>query len=424
MNLLKKISVVLIITLIHQFSITSVMAQTPNQFKYQAVLRDASGNILANQNVKVDIAILQGSASGTSVFSETHNVTTSAQGLINLNIGSVSDLSVVDFSADTYFVQITVDGTIMGTSQLLSVPYALTAKNVETVHFSQITDKPTTISDYGITDAFDGSYANLTNKPDLTVYATKNMNNENITNLAEPVNAQDAATKAYVDTLKARIDALETQMVLNNGVTDIDGNHYPIVKIGNQIWMTENLRVTKYPNGTAIPYITDSVEWGNLPNDNTGDAYSFYNNDKTIGYGALYTYAAAIGDDWAYDNVTGQGVCPDGWHLPTDAEWAELIDYLGGSAIAGAKLKEAGTMHWSSPNTGATNESGFSALPGGYRFNGSGSFYGIGLFGNYWSATEINSSETWVRAIDYNLEAINRHNNSKAFGFSVRCIKN
>jgi len=130
MRNLLKITVLLLFTF--NFSLLT-FGQTPNQFKYQAVLRDASGNILANQSVAVDISILQGSASGTSVFDETHNVTTTAQGLINLNIGSVEDLSTVDFSADIYFIEITVDGTLMGTSQLLSVPYALHAKTAETI---------------------------------------------------------------------------------------------------------------------------------------------------------------------------------------------------------------------------------------------------------------------------------------------------
>jgi len=110
------------------FSITGILAQTPNQFKYQAVLRNADGTIIADENITVDISILQGSASGTSVFDEQHSVTTTAQGVINLNIGSVSDLSVVDWNAGIYFVEISVNGTTMGASQLLSVPYALYAE--------------------------------------------------------------------------------------------------------------------------------------------------------------------------------------------------------------------------------------------------------------------------------------------------------
>ncbi len=184
---MKKLSLLLVAIL---FAVTGILAQTPNQFKYQAVLRDAGGQIMAEEAVTVDISILQGSASGTRVFDEQHSVTTTAQGLINLNIGSVEDLSVVDFSADTYFIEISVNSTIMGTSQLLSVPYALQAKEVENVDYLQITNTPVipedvadltdnsnllfdgdwtsltntpaTIAGYGITDAFDGTWANLT----------------------------------------------------------------------------------------------------------------------------------------------------------------------------------------------------------------------------------------------------------------------
>ena len=119
---MKKLILVLVAIL---FAVTGILAQTPNEFKYQAVLRNADGTIMTEESVQVDIDILQGSATGTSVFAETYNVTTTAQGLINLNIGSESDLSVVDFSSDTYFIEITVNDIVMGTSQLLSVPYAL-----------------------------------------------------------------------------------------------------------------------------------------------------------------------------------------------------------------------------------------------------------------------------------------------------------
>ncbi|MCK5536011.1 MAG: hypothetical protein KAI79_04245, partial [Bacteroidales bacterium] len=128
------------------FAITGVLAQTPNEFKYQAVLRNADGTIIAGESVTVNISILQGNTIGISVFNETHIVSTTAQGLINLNIGSVSDLSVVDFSADTYFIEITVNNIVMGTSQLLSVPYALQAKIAETADYNTLTNLPSLFS--------------------------------------------------------------------------------------------------------------------------------------------------------------------------------------------------------------------------------------------------------------------------------------
>jgi len=140
-------------------------------------------------------------------------------------------------------------------------------------------------------------------------------------------------------------------------------------------------------------------------------------------YGALYTYAAAIGDDWERDNSDGQGVCPDGWHLPTDAEWTTLTDELGGTGVAGGKMKETGTTHWISPNTGATNESEFSALPGGGRWSNDGTFYNMGNYGYWWSSTEYSGSGAYKRyLINYGAGAY-RDGDAKSNGFLVRCLR-
>ncbi len=467
------------------FVITGILAQTPNQFKYQAVLRNADGTIMANEAVTVDIEILQGSPTGTSVFSETHNVTTTAQGLINLNVGSESDLSVIDWSADTYFMEISVNGTIMGTSQLLSVPYALTSKTTESVDYSNVTNAPSIPADVSdLTDStgllFDGQWSSLTGTaPNISIFnndvgyltteidgdATNEIqdltlsndilkitnnadateidlspyldntdnqglddvltvnndgNSMQIKNIADPTDDQDAATKAYVEQIRAEI---YTQ-IAGGKVRDIDGNEYNTVKIGDQIWMAENLKVTHYPDGTAIPYISDNTDWANLDDNNTDDAYCYYENNTSSEYGALYTYAAAIADNWTHDNNPGQGICPDGWHLPTDSEWQELVDYLGGSSVAGGKLKEPGTKHWYSPNTGATNESGFLALPGGGRSHSDGYFRYRYYHSYWWSASENGTTYDWTYNLDYdNAEATRYEYFSKSLGFSVRCIK-
>jgi len=206
-------------------------------------------------------------------------------------------------------------------------------------------------------------------------------------------------------------------------VTDYDGNKYQTITIGTQTWMAENLKVTHYPNGDLIPHITDNTAWANLNANNTDDAYCFYNNNNNTDYGALYTYAAAIGDNWGRDNADGQGVCPDGWHLPTDAEWTTLTDYLGGESVAGGKMKEIGTTHWKSPNTGATNSSGFSALPGGGRGSYYGRFHGLGGYGPWWSATEDNSYSTYRRYLRNDSAEVYRTNDNKSNGLSVRCVK-
>jgi uncharacterized protein (TIGR02145 family) len=195
-------------------------------------------------------------------------------------------------------------------------------------------------------------------------------------------------------------------------VTDYDGNVYATVAIGSQIWMAENLRVTHYRNGTEIPHEDGAGSWANLA---TGAWCSYNNDDLNLisTYGRLYNeYAVA----------DTHNIAPTGWHVPSDAEWQELIDSLGGDATAGGKLKEAGPSHWNDPNTGATNESGFLALPGGYR-NAAGSFAGIGDNAYFWSSTAHTASLVWYRYLSNTSAAITRPNTYRANGFSVRCVK-
>jgi uncharacterized protein (TIGR02145 family) len=194
-------------------------------------------------------------------------------------------------------------------------------------------------------------------------------------------------------------------------VTDIDGNVYQTVTIGTQVWMAENLKVTHYRNGDPIPHVTDGGTWSGL---STG-AYCNYNNDEgnVATYGRLYNWYAV--DD-------SRNIAPAGWHMPTDAEWQILVDYLGGEAVAGGKLKEAGTAHWYCPNTGATNESGFTALPGGCR-DYYGNFGFMGFDAGIWSSTEYDSNHAWYRYLDFNYSGVSRDDDSKQFGFSVRCVR-
>jgi uncharacterized protein (TIGR02145 family) len=194
-------------------------------------------------------------------------------------------------------------------------------------------------------------------------------------------------------------------------VTDIDGNIYHTVVIGTQTWMLENLKVTHYRNGDAIPNVTDGAEWIGLL---TG-AYCDYDNtpDNSTTYGKLYNWYA-VNDS--------RNLCPSGWHVPTDTEWTTLTDYLGGIDVAGGKMKETGTTHWNTPNTGATNESGFTALPGGGR-NYYGTFDVIYDNGGWWSVTSDDLTHAWSRYVYYLDETVTRNNNTKTSGWSVRCIK-
>ena len=201
-----------------------------------------------------------------------------------------------------------------------------------------------------------------------------------------------------------------------NTITDVDGNIYHYVVIGTQTWMGENLRTTKYNDGTAIPLVTQDSAWRQL----ITPGYCWYNNDASNKntYGGLYNWYAVN---------TGK-LAPTGWHIPTDAEWTILTIYLGGDTVAGGKMKstgtiEAGTGVWYSPNAGATNKSGFSALPAGYR-HGSGAFYESGDFTSWWSSSVDSTGDAWDRRL-YNTDGdVFRIGDGMFIGLSVRCVRN
>ena len=185
----------------------------------------------------------------------------------------------------------------------------------------------------------------------------------------------------------------------------------PTIVIGTQQWMEKNLDVLTYRNGDIIPQVTDPTAWAAL----TTGAWCYYNNDVANGaiYGKLYNWYA-VNDP--------RGLAPTGWHVPTDDEWTTLSTTLGGDAVAGGKMKVAGTTRWTTPNTGATNESGFAGLPGGFR-NSNGSFSNVGGAGYWWSSTEFNTTFAWLRGLYYNDGSIDRFNYNKKGGFSVRCLR-
>ena len=207
-------------------------------------------------------------------------------------------------------------------------------------------------------------------------------------------------------------------------VTDIDGNTYQTIQIGDQCWMAENLKVTHYRNGDPIPNVTDDAEWADL---STG-AFCNYDNDvnNVATYGRLYNWYAV--DD-------SRNIAPEGWYVPTDAEWKQLEMYLGMSqaqadAIGwrgtdeGGKLKEADITHWQSPNTGATNESGFTALPGGFRYNPAGNYANMGIYACFWSSTEHGTDFAWHRILLYSEAEVYRNMGYlKHYGLSIRCVK-
>jgi len=193
-------------------------------------------------------------------------------------------------------------------------------------------------------------------------------------------------------------------------LSDIDGNTYKTIKIGTQIWMAENLKTTKYSNGTSIPLVSDSQTWKSL----TTPAYCWYNNDSATykaTYGALYN---------RYTIKTGN-LCPIGWHVPTYDEWLTLCHYLNDSDI-GSKLKEVGTSHWRTPNEGADNSSGFTALPGSFREN-NGNTVNISYVGCWWLSSETIAGYTDYLVMDYRYKYISYDFDCSNVGYSVRCLK-
>lgn len=189
-----------------------------------------------------------------------------------------------------------------------------------------------------------------------------------------------------------------------------DGKAYRTVLIGNQCWMAQNMNI-----GTKI----DGVN--NQTNNTTIEKYC-YNNDEYIcsAYGGLYQWDEMM--QYVTTEKT-QGICPLGWHIPSDAEWTDLTTYLGGENIAGNKMKESGYSHWYGPNEGATNESGFTALPGGVRNYNDGQFLTIGNYGYFWSSSEFDGTYSWYKYLLSSNGDIYRGNYYKTYGFSVRCIK-
>ena len=225
--------------------------------------------------------------------------------------------------------------------------------------------------------------------------------------------ATNSAGTAYGNELSFTTSAVGSNIVSNPGAgVTFDGYTYASIVLGNgQEWMAENLRTTTYANGDPIPNVTDNTQWSSL----TTGAWAHYNNDNQYEnpYGKLYNW---------YTVADTRNVCPTGWHVPTDAEYTLLTDYLGGEPIAGGKMKTTGSQYWQSPNINATNESGFSGQPAGSRID-IGTFYLILSHGGFWSNSEIDVNNSLVRILYYNNDDVLNDINAKKNGLSVRCLR-
>ena len=377
---------------------TALLAQSPQKMSYQAVVRNASGALVTDQAVGMKISILQGSPTGKLIYQETYkpNPQTNENGLLTLEIGDgiplAGTFATINWLKGPYYLMTETDPSgetnysITDTSQLLSVPYALHAKTAETL--SETVPETQNLAD---------------------VIANNNSALGQIKDLTDPTEAQDAVTKAYIDKLESQI--VELQLFVGMKVKDIDDNFYNTITIGTQTWLVENLKTTRYNDGTNIPLIENNTEWVNL----TTPGYCWYNNDEATyknTYGALY--------NWYTVNTVK--LCPSGWHVPSESDWSVLSNFLGGTDIAGGKLKENGIIHWTTPNTGATNETGFTALPTGYRTL-SGTYNNIQDFGYCWSSTSFSTTHAGYMMLFFNSSVLSSLNNYKRYGFSVRCIK-
>jgi uncharacterized protein (TIGR02145 family) len=391
----------LVITLI-------TFAQAPQGFNYQATVRNSSGALIVNQNVYFKFNVMLNSQTSVPIFTETHYVPTDDLGQVNLVIGqgtaTTGTFSTINWGTGNYYLGIelnTGSGYVaMGTTQLLSVPYALYANS------SGNAQTPT---------------------PNLaSVLAVNNgANNLKITNLANPTDAQDAVTKSFSEAqLQAQVAQLQAQI---DALVEATTAPMPNVTIGAQTWSTKNLDVTTYRDGTPIPQVTDPTQWQNL----TTGAWCYYNNDPANGaiYGKLYNWYAVAGIHDNNPSTPNKILAPTGWHVPSDTEWTTLTTYLGGESVASGKMKSTGTIQagtglWQNPNTAATNESGLTVLPGGFRDDLGGSTGSIGYVSYLWSSSEDTTSVAWTRSLrTQNIIAL-RSYNYKYYGFSVRCIKN
>jgi len=399
-------------------SLTQLQAQAPQGFNYQATVRNSVGDLIVNTNVYFKFNVIQGSNTAVPIFTETHYVPTDDLGQVNLIIGqgtaNTGTFSELDWSLGSYYLGIelnTGSGYVaMGTTQLLSVPYALYAENSGN-------STPTT--------------------PNLeTVLAENNSaNNQQIKDLQDPTDAQDAVSMRFlmekISELQDQIDYL--QLATGSGtVTDQDGNSYDYLTYGNQVWTVENAQMVTYRDGTPIPQVTDPTEWNNL----TTGAWAYYDNDPTKP--RLYNWYAVMGIHDTDPNTPNKEFAPEGWHVPSDAEWTTLEEYLiaNGYNYDGTTTENkiakamASTTGWnSSTTTGAVgndqslnNSSGFNAFPEGLRNDSDGSFGGEGLEAVFWSSSEGNSDYALLRNLYVNYSALGRGSNGK-YGFSVRFIR-
>jgi len=526
---MKKLLILLTLTIT-----TALQAQAPQGFNYQATVRNSSGDLVVNTNVYFKFNVIQGSQTAVPIFTETHYVPTDDLGQVNLVIGlgtaTEGTFSELDWSLGSYYLGIELNiesGYVaMGTTQLLSVPYALYAENSgnapsttpnlqsvlaenNSANNQQIKDlqDPTEAQDavtknytyskaevdallanlqsqiddldsddatlnqdlvgswygtsvdnsqpptteeiqitlesngegYTIFDRYDqDNNLILEREYDVTWSSTANTITINYIDYG-PVGQQyiDSQTNSYefIDTDSFRFfedDGDVTILYRSNSITDQDGNTYNYITYGDQVWTVDNAEMVTYRDGTEIPQVTSNGVWA----DTTTGAWCYYNNDPTKP--KLYNWYAVAGIHDNDPNTPNKEFAPEGWHVPSDAEWTTLEEYLIASGynydgtttenkIAKAMASTTGWISYTGTggpgnDQSLNNDSGFNAFPEGYRYD-FGSFNSEGRFAVFWSSTENNSNYAWYRYLDPNSSNLYRDYNYEQYGFSVRFVR-
>jgi uncharacterized protein (TIGR02145 family) len=440
------------------FLALSSYSQSPQGIPYQAVMRNADGSVMASSEAVFTFMIHDGTANGTVVFQESHSLTSNAQGLVTCVVGngvvSQGTFASINWGNGAKFLHVMMNGNDLGTQQMLSVPYALHSSSSDNAAngFSSVSVTGDTLymsngtfiivpgisaanfppAVLGCTDNAACNYSSAATQNDnscLYLNATCDDGNANTTN--DVINGSCVCTGTPTSgsgTGAQLLPGNATCSTQNISVTGCggqnsltyDGRTYDLVEIGGQCWFADNLATDQYRNGDPIPTGLSNTQWQNT----TAGAYAIYNNDlaNDATYGKLYNW---------HTTVDSRGLCPTGWHVPTDCEWMYMEGSLGMSVMdqetagyrgtnEGAALKS--TTGWTSPNTGATNSSGFTAFPGGYRYS-DGTYGAIGVNGGWWSSTEYDSSVAWGRELYYDNSNVYRNDGNKQDGFSVRCVR-
>lgn len=376
-------------------------SQSNSTIPYQAVVRNVDGSAMANASLNITLMIHDITTTGSVVFEESHATSSNTQGLININVGSgtasIGSFNSIDWSNNAKFLHVQMDagnGAVdLGTQQLMSVPYALYANEVST-RISSFGDSLFVGNQFVIVPGI--STANYPNTPETG-------------STLLPGNALCADSPISVSSCNG-----QTSLVYQSTT-------YDLIEIGGQCWLGDNLNAISLNDGTPIANVTDNTAWSTT----TTPAYCYYQNNtayQTL-YGNLYNFAT----------IQTNKLCPTGWHVPSDCEWMYMEGSLGlsiadqqiGTGFRGTTEGDAlkSLDGWNVPHTAHNNSTGFTALPGGYRFT-TGTFSGRTLYG-YWatSTPDGTTGNVWNRKLNVGNSNISRAANSSVQGYSVRCIK-